>query len=702
MTMNIKSRILLSAVALQLVGFAVLIYRNNTHITDTVLADSHRQFQQSLTMAVQHFDDSSDRMQRMAAGLARSGELLHQQRKLLSRTALENQSRQLLLRTFDDFDQAIGGGIWFEPFELKPDLRYFGPYVYHSPDNGLQFSWELSNADYDYHSQAWYQQALPPGWDRSINRSSAFYWTAPYIDEAGSEALMMTVDALMHDSERHLIGMSTVDWSLQRARDYVKQLAPTANSRSFMFHADSRLSVLDNGQAEFATIDTPEQWQQPLLKMSPGQVQQLDINTDANTPSYIYAAMTQTGFVVGFSVPRRDLLAAADNYSAPTLPMSALIAALFAGAMLLILRLLFGPFDTILALLRSTIASNQDRDAIEVQPISYRGRNEFAPIVSTFNTLVEQVQAYNEALNATNIALLEQQQQVQELNSNLEQKVTQRTQELEQKSNEALESLHQLKLTQNQLVHMEKHAALGDMVAGLAHEINTPLGIGVTAVSALEDYLEELKSQYQQEQLSKTGLKDFINFAEESIDITSENLRRAADMVSRFKQVAVDQASEQRRDFEVGDYLQSIASSLRPNYKYRPIEVEFDVPEKIIVAGYPGALAQVITNLMMNSLTHAFDPEQSGHIRIHASRQDDTLMIRYCDDGKGMEAEVLQRLYEPFFTTRKGKGGSGLGAHIIHNLVTGQLHGRIEVESTVGQGTCFHLYLPCSPPGPGL
>lgn len=698
--MNIKTRILLSAVALQLIGFAVLIYRNNAHISHSVIDDSHRQFRQSVDMAVKHFDDVSDRMQRMAAGLARSGELLHQQRQLLSRSVLENQSRQLLLRTFDDFDQAIGGGIWYEPFTLKPDLRYFGPYVYHS-DQGLTFSWELSNSDYDYHQQDWYQLALPPGWDRSLSRKAAFFWTHPYVDQAGSEALMMTVDALMYDREHQLIGMSTVDWSLTQARDYIMALAPTTNSQSFMLHPDSGTTVLLKGEPTFTPLTQPSEWQSQLLKIKNGDVQQLQYQHEGKL-YYAYAAATQTGFVVGFAVPRQDLLSSAHAYTSHTLPISALIAALFAIAMLLILRLLFGPFDTILTLLRSTVASNQDGDSINVRPISYQGRNEFTPIVSTFNTLVEQVKEYNQQLATSNQALIEQQHQVQELNSSLEQKVAQRTEELQQKSSEALESLRQLRMTQNQLVNMEKHAALGDMVAGLAHEINTPLGIGVTAVSALEDYLEELKSQYQSEQLSKSSLNDFISFAEESIDITGENLRRAADMIGRFKQVAVDQASEQRRDFEVGDYLQSIASSLRPNYKYRPIEVQFDVPERIVISSYPGALAQVITNLMMNSLTHAFDPEQSGTIAFKAERSGDELVLHYSDDGKGMSEEVLEHLYEPFFTTRKGKGGSGLGAHIIHNLVTGQLHGQIDVRSTLGQGTQFTLRLPCTPPSAGV
>ncbi|ASP40524.1 hypothetical protein CHH28_18440 [Bacterioplanes sanyensis] len=698
--MNIKTRILLSAVALQLIGFAVLIYRNNAHISDTVLDDSHRQFLQSVDMAVKHFNDASDVMERMAAGLARSGELLHQQRQLLNRSVLENQSRQLLLRTFDDFDQAIGGGIWFEPFALKPTLRYFGPYVFHASD-GLTFSWELSNADYDYHQQDWYQLALPPGWDRSLRRHAPFYWTPPYVDQAGSEALMMTVDALMYDANQRLIGMSTVDWALGHARDYVQQLAPTPNSHSFMFHPASQMSVLDQGNAEFTPLGQLSDWQQSLMAIETGSFHQLVLPQTGNE-YFIYAGKTDTGFVLGFAVPKADLIATTQSYTAHTLPISALIAALFAAAMLLILRLLFGPFDTILTLLRSTVASNQSGNDVPVQPIRYQGNNEFSAIISTFNTLVKQVQEYSQQVATSNAALLEQQRTVEELNSSLEQKVTQRTEELQQKSSEALESLRQLKLTQNQLVHMEKHAALGDMVAGLAHEINTPLGIGVTAVSALEDYLEELNSQYQSDQLSKTQLRDFISFAEESIDITGDNLRRAADMIGRFKQVAVDQASEQRRDFEVGDYLQSIASSLRPNYKYRPIDVRFEVAERIIVSSYPGALAQVITNLMMNSLTHAFDPDQNGTILLRAERQDDKLIIHYSDDGKGMDAEVLEHLYEPFFTTRKGKGGSGLGAHIIHNLVTGQLHGTIEVTSAPEQGCHFTLTLPCNPPSAGV
>ena len=247
----------------------------------------------------------------------------------------------------------------------------------------------------------------------------------------------------------------------------------------------------------------------------------------------------------------------------------------------------------------------------------------------------------------------------------------------------------------NQVVHR-----LHD--AGLAHEVNTPLGISVTAVSALEEQLNDLTRSFRNGTLGKAEFNDFVEFAQEGIQISTTNLRRAAAMIASFKQVAVDQASERQRDFEIGDYLSSVATSLRPNYKYRPITLDIRCPEKIFISSYPGALSQVFTNLIMNSLIHAYDEKQTGTITIDITHPENSDMIELCyrDDGKGMEKEVLSHLFEPFFTTRREDGGSGMGTNIIYDLITERLGGELDVSSEPGQGTTFVIHLPQQLPSP--
>jgi signal transduction histidine kinase len=172
------------------------------------------------------------------------------------------------------------------------------------------------------------------------------------------------------------------------------------------------------------------------------------------------------------------------------------------------------------------------------------------------------------------------------------------------------------------------------------------------------------------------------------------NLRRATELVSSFKQVAVDQSSEACRRFAVAEYLQDIVASLRPGLRRAEVEVEVDCNPGLHLTSYPGALAQVITNLVQNTLTHGYREGQSGRIRIAVTAETDGVSLSYTDDGNGIADEVLPRIFEPFFTTARGKGGSGLGLHVVHSLVTQRLGGTIAVRSGPGQGTRFALTLP--------
>ena len=292
---------------------------------------------------------------------------------------------------------------------------------------------------------------------------------------------------------------------------------------------------------------------------------------------------------------------------------------------------------------------------------------------------------------------------LEELNEELESRVVQRTdaldrsnRELDRSNHELQASLHELQQAQEQLVHAEKMAALGGLVAGVAHEINTPLGIGVTAASYLEQETRKLGVELEEKRLSAEGLHRFRQSALESCQLILRNLMRADKLVKSFKQVAVDQSSEQKRKIDLAAYLQEIMSSLHPTLKRTQHQVSIECEEGLEIETYPGALYQIIVNLVLNSLMHGFPNRNDGHITIRARRSGDLVVVNYRDDGVGMSEEVRRKVFEPFFTTRRGEGGSGLGMHIVWNLATQGLQGVIQVESAPGHGTAFELKFPAA------
>lgn len=306
-------------------------------------------------------------------------------------------------------------------------------------------------------------------------------------------------------------------------------------------------------------------------------------------------------------------------------------------------------------------------------------------------------QAYSHLLSQLKISPTQLRQQlnyakekeklVEEYNSQLEVQVEQRTNELQQ-------AMSQLKQTQSQLVEKEKQASLGMLVAGVAHEINTPIGICVTASSNLSEEVNLLKQAYERKQLDEKHLLEFLDLCDESALIIHKNNERASELIRSFKQIAVDQSSDELRDFELKQYIDEIMLSLRPQLKKVPHQVEIECPEGIQCSSYAGTLSQILTNLIMNSLIHAFTPDQRGQIKIRIEEQTETFSIDYKDDGRGLEEDEAKRLFDPFYTTKRNQGGSGLGTHLIHNLVTRKLQGTIEIKTARGEGLAYKIQLP--------
>lgn len=263
--------------------------------------------------------------------------------------------------------------------------------------------------------------------------------------------------------------------------------------------------------------------------------------------------------------------------------------------------------------------------------------------------------------------------------------------------NVALEkTVEDLRAAQVQLVEAEKMAALGGLVAGVAHEINTPVGIGVTASSFVQDKTERIRKLMEDGQLTADIMKNYLHTVAEASTTISMNLTRAAELVKNFKQVAVDQSSETRRRFNLKEYIDTTLLSLGYHLRRTRHTVRVNCPEDLVIDSYPGAFSQIITNMLINSLYHGFENIGEGLVIIEASVGGNHLNLRYGDNGNGMEKETVRRIFEPFFTTSRGEGGTGLGMHIVYNVVTLTLRGTIHCESSPGAGTVFDIRIPLS------
>lgn len=261
------------------------------------------------------------------------------------------------------------------------------------------------------------------------------------------------------------------------------------------------------------------------------------------------------------------------------------------------------------------------------------------------------------------------------------------------------EAYRRLELTQSKLVEQEKMAALGSLVAGVAHELNTPIGNSLLMASTIRDVSVEFLNLVKNNQLKRSDLENFCNTTNNSSELLVKSLGSAASLVSSFKQIAVDQTSDQRRQFDLHVFCEEVALTLASRMKREGHELHLDIPDDMTLDSYPGAMGQVLSNLIINAIVHGFDGRKQGLIELQARAVGEhSLSLCIRDNGQGISEEHLPRIFEPFFTTRLGEGGSGLGLHICYNIVVSILGGKIEVQSERGSGTVFILTIPkCAP-----
>ncbi|MBV7537761.1 HAMP domain-containing protein [Duganella sp. sic0402] len=285
--------------------------------------------------------------------------------------------------------------------------------------------------------------------------------------------------------------------------------------------------------------------------------------------------------------------------------------------------------------------------------------------------------------------------ELKDLNISLESRVRERSAALERANADLSTALQTLQHTQSELLASEKMASLGSLVAGIAHELNTPIGNSLLASTALRDRVQEFAQHVAAGTLRRSELTAHLDEVRTASELIAGSLHKAAELIASFKQIAVDQTNDQRRSFELLAAVQDTIAAYTPRLRRMQCEVALDIPAGLMLDSYPGGLYQVLTNLITNALTHAFEQRRSGAIAVRAELGADGLIdLQFSDDGCGMTEEVQRRVFDPFFTTRMGQGGTGLGMNIVYNIVTGILGGRITLDSAPGAGTAIRMLIP--------
>lgn len=271
--------------------------------------------------------------------------------------------------------------------------------------------------------------------------------------------------------------------------------------------------------------------------------------------------------------------------------------------------------------------------------------------------------------------------------------------QLEERSASLARARRDLQSAMRQLLGTEKQAAVGNLVAGVAHELNTPLGNVLMLASSLEERVEQLGEQHRAGTLRKSTMEQFLDDSQDAARLIVKNAERAAKLVIQFKGVAIDQSSNRRMHFDLAEVVESALDSLRPSLGNARIRISLGIPSGIVMDGYPGAIEGIVINSVMNAAIHAFPDDQAGNIALSTEQPTpERVRLTVGDDGCGMSVEVRARIFEPFFTTKLGHGGSGLGLYLVQNLVSGTLGGDVTVESSPGKGTRFHFDMPLVAP----
>ena len=579
----------------------------------------------------------------------------------------------------------LGGGFWLEPFVHSDQEKYYAPHVFSSGlGDEFHLTWEYSNAKYDYFKYDWYKKGLQPG--------VRVTWSEPYIDEISGVAIITASSPITQGGR--VIGVTTIDIGMEKLSQHINSMAVGKSGYGFVVSSNgNQLASLTAEQHPHientvANISRLKDIAGAVLKEDQTGIMETVLNDQDVV--VVFTPIGETGLRLVMVMPVTEAFAAVRWI----LTMNVIVLLV---SILLLTAMIFRLFEykVALPLQRLTKYARRIGSGDFEHVIHVTSEDEIGQLCTTFNAMSETIRKNIKEINETNQAL-------RQAHDQLEDKVELRTQdlllinqELQSVNLESKQNFQKLQQAQTHLVESEKMASLGNLVAGVSHEINTPIGVGVTAVSHLQVITKEFNELYKQGGLSRQNLTDYLAESDEAAAIIFSNLERASQLIRSFKQVSVDQSNEAKRVFNVKKYLGEILLTLHPNLKKAHHTITVHCDENLEIDSFPGAFAQIITNFIMNSLIHAYDLDEAGQIVIAITAENKgRVRLTYSDDGKGMEKSVMDKIFDPFFTTKRGLGGTGLGLSILYNIVKQQFGGTIECFSEQGKGTKFIIDFP--------
>lgn len=389
---------------MELVGYGILLFYSNQSAKTTLVKVRNEQIQAIITSNFYRINNLTELLEHKALDLAKAGELLYDLRKQQAAAQMESAFKNYLVDSIEQLPAAIGGGVWFEPKVFDPEKIYFGPYAFINSQNTVEFTWDLNTPTYDYHNQSWYLRGLPADWPRNQRRPQSIYWSDPYYDEAGSKALMMTVDAVMYSPDDHVIGLASVDWSLQEMTHFVQQIKITENSKVFL--VDSRSDLILSNTLQTDSVMQKRQSVAWLNVIDANVQEAIDISHAATATvdgiAYrIYYAKSEIGLILGVVIPQGEIYQEIEAVAKAQAFNGVVIIVFFILAMLFLLYVLFKPFQKVQNLIAGSIAMS-DGNKLQIKPVEYAESNEFTPIVSAINLAYEQINVYTEKVEEAN------------------------------------------------------------------------------------------------------------------------------------------------------------------------------------------------------------------------------------------------------------------------------------------------------------
>ncbi len=392
-----------------------------------------------------------------------------------------------------------------------------------------------------------------------------------------------------------------------------------------------------------------------------------DISVQGTDKWVVFKHYKNWDWIVGYSMPLSVKYESLVDYRNKFLILTLLIVSIISLFIIFIVRYILSPIEKLI------VASKKIAGGDLESKIKINGSYELTQLSNSFSIMKNKIKQ--------NI-------------DNLEFKVKERTIELTKSNKELEQKIIDLKQTQDKLIESEKMASLGGLVAGVAHEINTPVGISLTGITYFLEINKEIRKKYKNDTITQQEFEVFLQTSYDIAEQINTNIERTAHLVNSFKQVAVDQTNEAKRSFELIDYLNEVIFSLNNIIKHTNIEIEIKSSKSIKIDSYPGAYAQIFTNLIINSTIHGFEEKAKGKITIEIFQKNNVINIIYKDDGKGISKKNLAHIFDPFFTTNRKKGGTGLGLNIIYNIITSKLKGTINCNSEIKKGVTFLIKIP--------